>query len=137
MFSLSGMPLIISPVSASACLTHPHACTILYHRNAGRHPNTSSSFPFPCLCTYHSLYLDFFFSPIYFSNSSSSFKTQMKWSFLSGAFSETLRHFIKSILSLSKYLLSVYYVPSTQGRDYILLICIAHCNLNISRSQYK
>lgn len=131
-FSLANMSLLLSPASTPAQLTHPHACTILYHRNAGGHPNTFSSFhlhvcvpivPFIWIC---------FLS--YLSNSYSSFKTQIQWSFLSISFSETLQYFIKSIFSFSKYLSSTYYVPATQGRDYILLIYIVHCSLSISKS---
>lgn len=43
-FSLANTSLLLSPASTPAQLTHPHACTILYHRNAGGHPNTFSSF---------------------------------------------------------------------------------------------
>lgn len=39
-FSLAGMPLLISPASAPVYLTHPHACTVLYPRDAGKYPNT-------------------------------------------------------------------------------------------------
>lgn len=56
------------------------------------------------------------FSPLRcFSNSYSFYKTQIKWSFLLVAFSETLQYLLKSILSYSKYLLSTYYVPTLRA----------------------
>lgn len=42
-----------------------------------------------------------------------------------------------SILLFSKYLFSTYYVPGTQDGEYILLTCIVHCNLIISRSYHE